>query len=58
MYFLSTMPGVLGIVFCDDEYWFKECSKFNLQCISEFPSMYFSSLILVALPSECRFSSA
>lgn len=37
MHFLSTMPGVLGVVYCDDDYWFKECKKYNLQCIYDFP---------------------
>ena len=37
MYFLSTMPGVLGVVYTDDIYWFNECKKFNLECHFEFP---------------------
>lgn len=37
MYFLSTMPGILGVVYTDDNYWLSECRKFNLECHSDFP---------------------
>ena len=37
MYFLSTMPGVLGVVYTDDSYWISECKKYNLECLNDFP---------------------
>lgn len=45
------MPGVFGIVYCDDDYWFRECSKFNLKCYNEFPY----SLIYVLMNSKAPF---
>jgi singapore isolate B (sub-type 7) whole genome shotgun sequence assembly, scaffold_7 len=39
------MPGVFGIVYVDNEYWFNECKKYNLKCYFDFP--YPSSILLI-----------
>ena len=37
LYFLSTMPGVVGVAYVDDEMWMKECQQFNVKCYNNFP---------------------